>query len=110
VAPLVDYVFRAARNKNWIKPTGIQQRAFFRRPVADVHGLSVDWTFETASVRFNPCLGIIKINVSKLKDLGLHLVEFEDHANICEVPYYTEETMPSALAWADAIISCCEPV
>jgi hypothetical protein len=105
----VEFVYRAIRNKNWVR-NGIQEQAFFRRsPLHHAHpdltGLSVDYTYQAAAGRFR--LGAIKISVAKLSVIGLSVVPHGDHACIHEVPYDTPETRSEALKYANAIIKCC---
>ena len=111
---IIDVVYRAARNKNWVRGNTIGQNAFFRRPPDSGHpdttGLSVDLSLEAAKIRAERQYRtniIIEIDVAKLRGYGLRVVPYGDHGNICDVPFYERATMSEALAWADAIIQCC---
>ena len=106
----IQHVYRAIRNPKWVK-NGVRDIAFLRRPPTDphpdIHGLSVCYTYEDAkALNFNH--GAIRISVAKLTAIGLRIVPHGNHANIQEVPYYTEETMAEALKYANAIIKCCD--
>jgi hypothetical protein len=107
-----QYVYRAVRSKGWIKNGVIQENAFRRRPLNNPHpdtfGLSVDYTHEAAEARFQPSLGVIKLNLARLESIGLRIEPHEDHANICEVPFDEPDNLSDVLRHARAIIGCCE--
>jgi hypothetical protein len=76
IAPIVHYsydqsVFRAARNKSWIKGNVIKELAFLRRKGKDLKGLSVSSTPQDATRDLREHFGIIQITVQDIRALGL---------------------------------------
>lgn len=107
-----QFVYRAARGKQWINQTRgiIEPQAFFRRE-NDLGGLSVAITPQAAAAWLTKLHGMIRIDVQKLSERGFTLVEGEGgHLNICEVPFNTPENCDAAFSCASEIIACCDIV
>ncbi len=114
----MNFVYRAARRKNWIINGVVQEDAFRRRADLksdgsgerkDELGLSVAITPEGAAQHLD-CKGMIRIDVQKLTATGFSLVADGDHLVIPEPPFDTPDKFNEMIQAAAALVKCSEPV